>query len=427
MGAGKTTLGEEVARRLGRPFRDVDAELERDHGPIAEVFATRGKRRSASSRRSSSSTSAVAGAGVVAVGGGAVETAGLVEGLDALVVHLDVDVDTAWARVRGSERRWRGTKPTSDAGTSYRQPLYEAVADARARMPTASSSPRRDPPRITTSTATRSSRTRPLRSCTGSRRRSASRGEGGEDRRRRPSGSGGPCGSTATDGRRRRRWLDRPRRLRRRRYLRGVAWHAVPSTLVGQVDAAIGGKTAVDLPEGKNLVGAFHWPVQTTLDPALLETLPEEELRERPRRGRQDRPALGRAALGAPAEEQVRRCAAFQGGVCLRDPLDRGARAAQPRPHVRPRARGGVRLQARARRGGRARPARRAPAVRPRTRPARSSCCVRSARSTARPPGRRSRGTRSRRRRAPARLLARPSPAGRRRAPRTRSARPSTR
>ena len=48
----------------------------------------------------------------------------------------------------------------------------------------------------------------------------------------------------------------------------------MPTTLVGQVDAAIGGKTAIDLPEGKNLVGAFHWPARTVIDPALLETLP---------------------------------------------------------------------------------------------------------------------------------------------------------
>ena len=52
-------------------------------------------------------------------------------------------------------------------------------------------------------------------------------------------------------------------------------WVAVPTTLVGQVDAAIGGKTAIDLPEGKNLVGAFHWPARVVIDPALLETLPD--------------------------------------------------------------------------------------------------------------------------------------------------------
>ena len=62
-------------------------------------------------------------------------------------------------------------------------------------------------------------------------------------------------------------------------YLRGVAWAAVPTTLVAQVDAAIGGKTAIDLPQGKNLVGAFHWPVRTVIDPAVLETLPASERR----------------------------------------------------------------------------------------------------------------------------------------------------
>src|SRR5206468_9048333 len=63
-------------------------------------------------------------------------------------------------------------------------------------------------------------------------------------------------------------------------YMRGVAWVPVPTTLVGQVDAAIGGKTAIDVPGGKNLVGAFHWPALAVVDPATLETLPEEERRE---------------------------------------------------------------------------------------------------------------------------------------------------
>ena len=62
-------------------------------------------------------------------------------------------------------------------------------------------------------------------------------------------------------------------------YLRGVPVIHVPTTLVGQVDAAIGGKTAVDLPEGKNLVGAFHQPAAIIIDVALLATLPERERR----------------------------------------------------------------------------------------------------------------------------------------------------
>jgi 3-dehydroquinate synthetase len=59
-------------------------------------------------------------------------------------------------------------------------------------------------------------------------------------------------------------------------YMRGVAWTAVPTTLVGQVDAGIGGKTAIDLPGAKNVVGAFHWPARVVCDPSLLGTLSAE-------------------------------------------------------------------------------------------------------------------------------------------------------
>jgi 3-dehydroquinate synthase len=59
---------------------------------------------------------------------------------------------------------------------------------------------------------------------------------------------------------------------------RGVAVIQVPTTLLGQVDAAIGGKTAVNLPEGKNLVGAFHQPVGVICDVETLATLPHRDL-----------------------------------------------------------------------------------------------------------------------------------------------------
>jgi 3-dehydroquinate synthase len=62
-------------------------------------------------------------------------------------------------------------------------------------------------------------------------------------------------------------------------YLRGVNVIHVPTTLVGQVDAALGGKTAVDIPEGKNLVGAFHQPAAFIADIAFTATLPERERR----------------------------------------------------------------------------------------------------------------------------------------------------
>ncbi len=62
-------------------------------------------------------------------------------------------------------------------------------------------------------------------------------------------------------------------------YLRGVRWVQVPTTLLAMVDASIGGKTAVNLPQGKNLVGAFWSPQLVVADPRLLTTLPEAEIR----------------------------------------------------------------------------------------------------------------------------------------------------
>jgi 5-deoxy-5-amino-3-dehydroquinate synthase len=62
-------------------------------------------------------------------------------------------------------------------------------------------------------------------------------------------------------------------------YYRGVDVVQVPTTLLAMVDAAVGGKTGVNLPEGKNLVGAFHQPLAVLADPGALATLPEREYR----------------------------------------------------------------------------------------------------------------------------------------------------
>src|SRR5262249_36635423 len=110
-------------------------------------------------------------------------------------------------------------------------------------------------------------------------------------------------------------------------YLRGLPWIAVPTTLVGQVDAAIGGKTAVNLPEGKNLVGAFHWPESTLSDPSLLATLPERERRAGLAQGVTTGRLAGEPLWELPDAELVRRCALYKAGVCLRDPYERGERA----------------------------------------------------------------------------------------------------
>lgn len=109
-------------------------------------------------------------------------------------------------------------------------------------------------------------------------------------------------------------------------YLRGVDWIAVPTTLVGQVDAAIGGKTAIDLPEGKNLVGAFHWPVRTVLDDSLLATLPTEQRAEGMAEVVKTGLLAGEPLWELDDAELVRRCAAYKTAICLRDPHDRGPR-----------------------------------------------------------------------------------------------------
>jgi 3-dehydroquinate synthase len=62
-------------------------------------------------------------------------------------------------------------------------------------------------------------------------------------------------------------------------YLRGVRFAQIPTTLLAQVDSAIGGKVGVNLTSGKNLVGAFHAPAVVICDPEVLETLPRREFR----------------------------------------------------------------------------------------------------------------------------------------------------
>lgn len=62
-------------------------------------------------------------------------------------------------------------------------------------------------------------------------------------------------------------------------YLRGVPFVQVPTTLLSMVDASVGGKVGVNVPQGKNLVGAFHQPVLVVIDPNVLKTLPDRDLR----------------------------------------------------------------------------------------------------------------------------------------------------
>ena len=110
-------------------------------------------------------------------------------------------------------------------------------------------------------------------------------------------------------------------------FMRGIDWVNVPTTLLSMVDASYGGKTACDLPEGKNLAGAFHPPRKVIIDVGFLKTLPERELRS----GRAEMikheiigGRLSTEPLDAiPASEEIRRNVAVKVAVVKSDPLEK--------------------------------------------------------------------------------------------------------
>ncbi len=117
-------------------------------------------------------------------------------------------------------------------------------------------------------------------------------------------------------------------------FMRGLPWVAVPTTLLAMVDAALGGKTAVNLPRAKNAVGAFHPPSAVLADPRALDTLPERELRsglgEVVKYALLEPALLGRVSAsgaGRPSDELVAACMAAKLRVVEADPTERGQRA----------------------------------------------------------------------------------------------------
>src|SRR4051794_5276679 len=110
-------------------------------------------------------------------------------------------------------------------------------------------------------------------------------------------------------------------------YHRGVRWVAVPTTLLGQVDAAIGGKTGVNLPEGKNLVGAFWQPAAVLCDTETLETLPPREYRSGLGEMAKYHFLGGEALVDCNLDERVARCVAIKADVVAGDEREGGRRA----------------------------------------------------------------------------------------------------
>jgi shikimate kinase/3-dehydroquinate synthase len=343
MGAGKTT----IARALGLPHVETDEDV--PIGLFDDGEAAFRAREAEVVRNVLDRAVPV----VVDLGGGAVtipEVRALLKER-AMVVWLDVDVDTAWERVRGTDRPLAQDYDEFKRLYGERRPLYEEVADTTARdtddvvlaaagvhvergalgrleelVPGDGAVALVSDPQVAgihgmdaqLALGTRLAETHELPPGEEAKTLPALDQLWQElrlDRRGTIVALGGGCTTDAAG-------------FAAATYLRGIEWTPVPTSLVAQVDAAIGGKTAIDLPQGKNLVGAFHWPTRTVVDPALLETLPEPQRLEGMAEVVKAGLLAGEPFWELPDDELVRRSIAFKAAICLRDPHEHGERAA---------------------------------------------------------------------------------------------------
>ncbi|HEU5065729.1 MAG TPA: bifunctional shikimate kinase/3-dehydroquinate synthase [Gaiellaceae bacterium] len=339
MGAGKSRVGRELARLTHRPFVDTDREIEKRHGPIGELF----ERGEPEFRLIEEQVVAEALAGptaVIALGGGAVLSDATRKRLrrSAFVAWVTVDVDTAWSRVRKSGRPLARDREEFGHLFDLRADFYDLLAQgtgqdaesllleslhfifsseiacdaaviADERVAQLHELPVVGGAKVTTHVLPAGEGAKTLAVV----ERLWNEVEIGRDGWIVGFGGGSTtdvAGFTAAT------------------YLRGVHWVAVPTTLVGMVDAAIGGKTGINTEQGKNLVGAFHFPYEVRIDPRFLVTLPPEERRAGMAEVVKTGLLAGKPLWELPEEEMIRAAAAFKSAVVLSDPYERQGRRA---------------------------------------------------------------------------------------------------
>ncbi len=381
-GAGKTSVGRALAARLGWPFVDVDTEIVAQAGkPIAQIFRDDGEAVFRKYERDQIVSLAARRGHVIAPGGGALlnpENRAALE-RSGVLVCLRATPEVLLGRVAGSDRPLLQGDPGARlrALLAERAPLYDSIAEqvdtTGLRVAEAAAViAQRLEPRELVITAPGFEHTVTLGYGLLARLPEVLDGRG----------LGRPAALVCDDVVAGQTWLnavDAPRvvvptgeqnktletvRAMYERFLelgldrgsivvavgggvigdmtgfaaatfmRGLRWVNVPTTLLAMVDASLGGKTGVDLPQGKNLVGAFHPPALIVSDPLTLNTLPGPELRsglaEAIKHGVIDDVELWRQYVARPALggiDQLARAIAVKARVVSEDPYERGRRA----------------------------------------------------------------------------------------------------
>jgi shikimate kinase/3-dehydroquinate synthase len=324
MGAGKSTAAQALVAAGQGPAADTDTEIETRTGRAVQELFTDGEAAFRVVEERTVLELLEDGPPVLALGGGAVSSAVVREALaDHQVVWLDVGVEEAWKRVAGSERPLARDRESFAQLHRERERLYRGLASAvvpasRSReLPAILPVVAEAPPGSRVLWATSDSGDYPVILATGlitrhrfwpaavSGRRflvtdaNAGRHYGGwlEPLAGRVAIMPGEQSKTVAHAEI--VWTELARAGLTRSdvvvalgggvvgdlagfcaatYQRGVRCVQVPTTLVAQVDSALGGKTGVDLPEAKNYVGAYHQPAAVLVDPDTLTTLPAAEL-----------------------------------------------------------------------------------------------------------------------------------------------------